>query len=143
MGETITVLLTAQNGKMPDFQKEENMKITALYERLSSGDEGRDGDSNSIKNQKIQLETYAKSKGFGNIRLCRANDTGGFILQKSQTTKGAMPMQNQKDESTFTKTIGGSTYKVQIVFSKTSKDSFTDKLLRLVKNDATENAKAS
>jgi len=52
-------------------------------------------------------------------------------------------MQNQKDLNAFTKIIGGSTYKVQIVFSQTSKDSFTDKLLRLVKNDAAENKKAS
>jgi hypothetical protein len=45
------------------------MKITALYERLSSGDDGRDGDSNSIKNQKLQLESYAKAQGFGNAAI--------------------------------------------------------------------------
>ena len=44
------------------------MKITALYERLSSGDDGRNGDSNSIKNQKLQLESYAKAQVFTNIR---------------------------------------------------------------------------
>jgi hypothetical protein len=34
-------------------KKEDKVKIAALYERLSSGGEGRDGDGNSIKDQKI------------------------------------------------------------------------------------------
>ena len=35
-------------------------KITALYSRLSVGDEDRDGgESNSIQNQRIFLEQYA------------------------------------------------------------------------------------
>ena len=42
-------------------------KITALYERLSRDDEAA-GDSNSIVNQKILLESYAAQHGFGNIR---------------------------------------------------------------------------
>ena len=37
-------------------------KITALYCRLSQ-DDGREGDSNSIINQKIMLEAFAKQKG--------------------------------------------------------------------------------
>ena len=41
-------------------------KITALYERLSVDDQ-LSGESNSIKNQKAQLEDYAKSHGFKNI----------------------------------------------------------------------------
>ena len=41
-------------------------KITALYERLSRDDELA-GDSNSIKNQKIYLETYAAQHGYANI----------------------------------------------------------------------------
>ena len=40
-------------------------KITALYERLSRDDEAI-GDSNSITNQKIQLESYAAQHGFTN-----------------------------------------------------------------------------
>lgn len=40
-------------------------KITALYERLSRDDEAV-GDSNSIVNQKIQLESYAAQHGFTN-----------------------------------------------------------------------------
>ncbi|MBQ6961852.1 MAG: recombinase family protein [Clostridia bacterium] len=40
-------------------------RITALYERLSRDDELQ-GDSNSIRNQKIFLENYAKEHGFDN-----------------------------------------------------------------------------
>ena len=38
-------------------------KITALYERLSRDDEAA-GDSNSIVNQKMLLESYAAQRGF-------------------------------------------------------------------------------
>ena len=40
-------------------------KITALYERLSRDDEAA-GDSNSIVNQKMLLESYAVQHGFTN-----------------------------------------------------------------------------
>ena len=40
-------------------------KITALYERLSRDDEIA-GDSNSIRNQKSYLESYAAEHGFSN-----------------------------------------------------------------------------
>ena len=43
--------------------KQEENKITALYCRLSQ-DDGRDGESNSIANQKDILLSYAKKKGF-------------------------------------------------------------------------------
>jgi hypothetical protein len=51
-------------------------------------------------------------------------------------------MQNQKNGNTFTKKIGGATYKVQIRFSENSKEHFNDKLLRIIKNDIAKNAKA-
>jgi DNA invertase Pin-like site-specific DNA recombinase len=64
------------------------MKITALYERLSSGDEQRNGeDSNSIKNQKLQLETYAKSQGFGNIRHYTDDDESGRFFDRDGYVK--------------------------------------------------------
>ena len=44
-------------------------KITALYSRLSVGDEDRDGgESNSIVNQKAFLERYARQHKLMNIR---------------------------------------------------------------------------
>lgn len=45
--------------------KKEEIKITALYERLSRDDE-QAGESNSIQNQKLLLEKYATEKGFTN-----------------------------------------------------------------------------
>ena len=47
--------------------KKEELKITALYERLSRDDE-QAGESNSILNQKKYLEEYARQKGMRNIR---------------------------------------------------------------------------
>ena len=47
--------------------KREELKITALYERLSRDDE-QSGESNSILNQKKYLEEYARQKGMRNIR---------------------------------------------------------------------------
>ena len=48
-----------------------NEKITALYERLSRDDFGKDDDqqreSNSISNQKAMLEEFAAQQGFTNI----------------------------------------------------------------------------
>ncbi|MBO5416781.1 MAG: recombinase family protein [Clostridia bacterium] len=46
----------------------ENNKITALYCRLSQ-DDGRDGDSNSIVNQREILSQYARSNGFHNTQF--------------------------------------------------------------------------
>ena len=49
----------------------QNEKITALYERLSRDDFGKDDDqqreSNSISNQKAMLEEFAARQGFTNI----------------------------------------------------------------------------
>lgn len=42
-------------------------KITALYCRLSQ-DDGREGESNSISNQRTILTEYAKKNGFRNLR---------------------------------------------------------------------------
>ena len=47
--------------------KNEEIKITALYERLSRDDE-QAGESNSIQNQKKYLEEYARQNGMRNIR---------------------------------------------------------------------------
>lgn len=47
--------------------RKEEIKITALYERLSRDDE-QAGESNSIQNQKKYLEEYARQHGLRNIR---------------------------------------------------------------------------
>ena len=45
--------------------KKEEIKITALYERLSRDDE-QAGESNSIQNQKQMLEDFARRNGLPN-----------------------------------------------------------------------------
>ena len=52
---------------MQSKKKQKNTGITALYCRLSR-DDGTEGDSNSIANQKRMLEKYAKENHFGNTR---------------------------------------------------------------------------
>jgi site-specific DNA recombinase len=46
--------------------KQANEKHTILYARLSQ-DDGSQGDSNSIQNQRMMLEKYAKDNGFENV----------------------------------------------------------------------------
>jgi len=80
--------ITHQAPQAPSFHKEDimsiNSKITALYERLSQGDEQRNGgDSNSIKNQKVQLETYAKQQGFTNIKHYTDDDESGRFFDRN------------------------------------------------------------
>ena len=59
-------------------------KITALYSRLSVGDEDRDGgESNSIVNQKAFLERYAREKKLINIRHYIDDDESGRFFDRS------------------------------------------------------------
>ena len=89
MAETATLLPTVHTENPPDFRKEDEMstnthaKITALYERLSIGDErhGKD-ESNSIKHQKAQLEEYAKQHGFPNIKHYTDDDESGRFFDR-------------------------------------------------------------
>ena len=53
-------------------KKKEEAGITALYCRLSR-DDGAEGDSNSIQNQKKLLQKWAKENGLGNTR-CYVDD---------------------------------------------------------------------
>ena len=45
--------------------------------------------------------------------------------------------------NTFTKKIGRTMYTVQIFFSKTSRETFNDKVLRLIKNDTANESKGA
>ena len=68
-----------------------NEKITALYERLSRDDFGKDDDqqreSNSISNQKAMLEEFAARQGFTNI--VHFTDAPDIIGLKQNPTKRA------------------------------------------------------
>ena len=61
--------------------KKEEIKITALYERLSRDDE-QAGESNSIQNQKKYLEEYARQKGLRNIRHFYDDGYSGTNFQR-------------------------------------------------------------
>jgi DNA invertase Pin-like site-specific DNA recombinase len=72
-------------------------KITALYERLSIGDEQRNGgDSNSIQNQKAQLEDYARQHGFPNIRHYTDDDESGRFFDRSGYSQMIEDVENGK-----------------------------------------------
>ena len=59
-------------------------KITALYSRLSVGDENRDGgESNSIVNQKAFLERYARQQKLTNIRHYIDDDESDRFFDRS------------------------------------------------------------
>ena len=63
-------------------------KITALYSRLSVGDEDRGGGkSNSIVNQKAFLERYAKQNKLMNIRRYIDDDESGRFFDRSAYTQ--------------------------------------------------------
>ena len=70
----------------PKTTPTKHSKITALYERLSIGDERQRGgsgeDSNSIKHQKEQLEAYAKQNGFVNIKHYTDDDESGRFFDR-------------------------------------------------------------
>lgn len=48
--------------------KQATEKYTILYARLSQ-DDGSQGDSNSVQNQRLMLEKYAKDNGFENVKF--------------------------------------------------------------------------
>ena len=72
-------------------------KITALYSRLSVGDEDRDGgESNSIQNQKIFLENYARGKHLTNIRHYIDDDESGRFFDRSAYSRMMDDVENGK-----------------------------------------------
>lgn len=73
-------------------------KITALYERLSIGDERhRNGeDSDSIQNQKLQLEEYAKQHKFTNIRHYTDDDESGRFFDRTGYSRMMEDVENDK-----------------------------------------------
>lgn len=81
------------------------IKITALYERLSHDDELQ-GESNSISNQKQLLEEFAKKKGFSYIRHFTDDgisgtrfDRPGFTAMLEQIEEGNVEVVCIKDMS--------------------------------------------
>lgn len=72
-------------------------KITALYSRLSVGDEDRDGgESNSIQNQKKFLESYARQLKLTNIRHYIDDDESGKFFDRSAYSRMIEDVENGK-----------------------------------------------
>ena len=72
-------------------------KITALYSRLSVGDEDRDGgESNSIVNQKAFLERYARQNKLMNIRHYIDDDESGRFFDRSAYTQMINDVESDK-----------------------------------------------
>ena len=61
-------------------------KITALYSRLSH-DDGLQGDSNSIVNQKTMLEEYAKRNHFTDLRHFIDDGWSGTNFERPSSLK--------------------------------------------------------
>ena len=104
--------------------KKEEIKITALYERLSRDDE-QIGESNSIQNQKMYLEEFARQKGLRNIR--HFSDDGysgtnfnrpGFSALLEEIEAGRVETLVVKDLSRFGRNYLQVGYYTEIVFPK-------------------------
>lgn len=79
-----------------------NGKITALYERLSRDDELQ-GESNSIKNQKDLLESYARKSGFPNIRHFTDDGVSGTTFDRDGFKRMIAEVQNGNVASVIVK----------------------------------------
>ena len=104
--------------------KKEEIKITALYERLSRDDE-QAGESNSIQNQKKYLEEYARQKGLRSIR--HFYDDGysgtnfnrpGFAALLEEIEAGHVEVLIVKDLSRFGRNYLQVGYYTEILFPK-------------------------
>ena len=104
--------------------KKEEIKITALYERLSRDDE-QAGESNSIQNQKKRIEEYARQKGLRNIR--HFYDDGysgtnfnrpGFAALLEEIEAGHVEVLIVKDLSRFGRNYLQVGYYTEILFPK-------------------------
>ena len=104
--------------------KREELKITALYERLSRDDE-QSGESNSILNQKKYLEEYARQKGMRNIRhFCDDGYSGinfnrpGFAALLEEIEAGRVENLLVKDLSRLGRNYLQVGYYTEILFPK-------------------------
>ena len=76
--------------------KQAETKITALYCRLSQ-DDGREGDSNSISNQKEILSQYARSNGFHNTQFFVDDGISGTTFDRPDFKRMQKMIENLLD----------------------------------------------
>lgn len=79
------------------------MKITALYCRLSQ-DDGLDGESNSIQNQKRILEQYAIDHRFPNIQFYVDDGYSGASFNRPDFQRMMSDMEDGKSGSSSPRT---------------------------------------
>ena len=58
-----------------------------------------------------------------------------LLYQKPTNHARGMPMEQNKREQFIIRRIGGTTYKVRVVFSESGGETMEDKILRIVRND--------
>ena len=84
--------------------KKEEIKITALYERLSRDDE-QAGESNSIQNQKRILEQYAIDHRFPNIQFYVDDGYSGASFNRPDFQRMMSDMEDGKIGIIITKDL--------------------------------------
>ena len=61
------------------------------------------------------------------------------LYQKPTNHTRRMPMEQNKREQFIIRRIGGTTYKVRVVFNESGGETMEDKILRIVRNDMVTN----
>ena len=77
--------------------RQNDPKITALYSRLSHEDELQ-GESNSILNQKLLLESYAKQHGFTSLKWYTDDGFSGANFDRPDFKKCLQTLRLEKSE---------------------------------------------
>ena len=62
-----------------------------------------------------------------------------LLYQKPTNHARRMPMEQNKREQFLIRRIGGTTYKVRVVFNENGGETMEDKILRIVRNDVVTN----
>ena len=98
-------MLGFKKGKGEFMTKQaENNKITALYCRLSQ-DDGRDGDSNSIVNQREILSQYCRSNGFHNTQFFVDDGVSGTTFDRPDFQRMQRMVENGEIDTIIVKDL--------------------------------------
>ena len=110
--------------------KKEEIKITALYERLSRDDE-QAGESNSIQNQKKLLAKVAKEKGYTNLVHFLDDGISGVTMDRPGFVEMIRQLEQGKAAAVFVKDLSrlGRNY---IEVGRLTEEFFPDHDIRLV-----------
>ena len=97
-------MLGLQKGKGDYMTKQAENKITALYCRLSQ-DDGRDGDSNSIVNQREILSQYARSNGFHRTQFFVDDGVSGTTFDRPDFQRMQRMIENGEIDTVIVKDL--------------------------------------